>query len=98
VFLLLVLGMLWLARKDRAPHSVQTWVTILLVVVIAQAAVGYVQYFSDVPALLVGVHVAGATAVFTATLCLYLSMFTLTPRSPAPESPVSPEEGVLTAS
>ena len=45
----LLLGMLWLARKDRAPHSVQTWVTILLVVVIAQAGVGYVQYFSDVP-------------------------------------------------
>ena len=98
VFLALVLVMLWLVRTDRAPHTVQTWVTILLVVLVAQAGVGYVQYFSDIPPLLVGIHVAGATAVFTATLCLYLSMFALEARVPPPDSPVSPSEGVLTAS
>ena len=32
IFLALVLGMLWLVRRDRAPHAVQTWVTVLLVV------------------------------------------------------------------
>jgi cytochrome c oxidase assembly protein subunit 15 len=36
----------------------------LLVVVVAQAGVGYVQYFNNVPAGLVMVHVAGATAVY----------------------------------
>jgi cytochrome c oxidase assembly protein subunit 15 len=77
---------------------VQTWVTVLLVVLLAQAGVGYVQYFSDVPPLLVGIHIAGATAVFTATLCLYLSMFALETQAPAAESPVSPSEGVLAAS
>ena len=41
----------------------------LLLVVAAQAAVGYTQYFTGVPALLVGVHVVGALAVWiTATL------------------------------
>ena len=37
-----------------------------------QAAIGYIQYFNDVPALLVGVHVAGATAVMFATTQLFL--------------------------
>jgi len=97
IFLALVLGTLWLVRRDRAPHSVQTWVTILLVVLLAQAGVGYVQYFSDIPPLLVGIHIAGATAVFTATLCLYLSMFRLEAPVPAAESSVSPSEGVLAA-
>lgn len=42
----------------------------LLVAVVAQGALGYVQYFSDVPALLVGFHVAGATIVWILALRL----------------------------
>ncbi len=38
-----------------------------------QAAIGYIQYFNDVPALLVGIHVAGATAVMFASTQLLLS-------------------------
>ena len=30
-----------------------------------QATIGYVQYFNDVPELLVGLHVAGATALWS---------------------------------
>jgi cytochrome c oxidase assembly protein subunit 15 len=50
------------------------WVTrakaaaILVVVIAAQAAVGYTQYFTGVPALLVGVHIAGAIAVWCAAV------------------------------
>lgn len=40
----------------------------LLIVVVAQGALGYLQYFSDVPALMVGFHVAGATLVWIMTL------------------------------
>ena len=36
----------------------------LLTVLVAQAAIGYVQYFSDVPPLLVAIHVAGATTLW----------------------------------
>ena len=67
IFLAAVLVMVWLLRRDRAPHDVQQRVTLLLVVLVAQAAVGYIQYFNDIPALLVGVHIAGATAVWSAT-------------------------------
>lgn len=38
-----------------------------------QAGVGYVQYFNDIPALLVGVHIAGATAVMFASTQLILA-------------------------
>jgi cytochrome c oxidase assembly protein subunit 15 len=98
IFLAAVLLMMWLVRRDRAPRQVHTWVTILLVVLVAQAGIGYWQYLTDIPALLVGIHIAGATAVFTATLCLYLFLFEREARIPAPASPVSSSEGVLTAS
>jgi cytochrome c oxidase assembly protein subunit 15 len=37
-----------------------------------QAAIGYIQYFNDVPELLVGVHVAGATVVMLVSTQLVL--------------------------
>jgi len=58
----------WRIRQlaaDRAAlaNVLSTW----MVVGLAQAAIGYVQYFNDVPELLVGLHVAGATAVMLVT-------------------------------
>lgn len=44
----------------------------LLVVVLLQMAVGYTQYFTGVPALLVAVHILGAVLVFTASLRVLL--------------------------
>jgi cytochrome c oxidase assembly protein subunit 15 len=38
-----------------------------------QAVVGYLQYFNDIPALLVGIHIAGATAVMFASTQLLLA-------------------------
>lgn len=42
-------------------------------VLAAQGAVGYLQYFTGVPPLLVGVHIAGAVALWTAVLRLHLA-------------------------
>ena len=36
---------------------------------------GYVQYFSDVPPLLVGIHVAGATTFWITVVRYYLRRF-----------------------
>jgi cytochrome c oxidase assembly protein subunit 15 len=58
-------------------------VGLLLGLLVAQAAVGYLQYFNDLPALLVGVHVAGATAVFSAAVGVLLGCRTPDP-APAP--------------
>ena len=38
---------------------------------VAQGLIGYTQYFSHEPALLVGVHVAGAVSVWLAMLWFY---------------------------
>ncbi len=64
-------------RDDDAPlaSAVSAW----LFAGIIQAAIGYVQYFNDVPELLVGIHVAGATLVTWATTQLVLD--TIAPAS-----------------
>ncbi|MGH3093394.1 MAG: heme A synthase, partial [Gaiellaceae bacterium] len=46
----------------------------LIGVLAAQAAVGYTQYFTDVPAVLVGVHVFGSAVVWIAVLWLRLGL------------------------
>jgi len=68
LFLGLVLVTLWRLRAGRAPAALLGRGEVVLAVAGAQAAIGYVQYFTGVPALLVGFHVAGATAVWIATL------------------------------
>ena len=67
--LLVVLRWLW---SEGAPAPVRTAAQVLLAVVVAQAAVGYVQYLTEVPALLVGVHIVGALAVWIAVVRLNL--------------------------
>jgi cytochrome c oxidase assembly protein subunit 15 len=75
LFLVAVLVMVWVLRRDHAPRGLQQRVVVLLVLLVAQGAIGYVQYFNDLPAFLVGVHVAGATAVWSATVILLLGMY-----------------------
>jgi cytochrome c oxidase assembly protein subunit 15 len=44
----------------------------VLVIAVLQATVGYVQYFNDIPALLVGIHVFGATVFFLSLVNLWM--------------------------
>jgi cytochrome c oxidase assembly protein subunit 15 len=80
VFLALVLVTFALVRRTRAPEVVQRRLAVLLVVLVAQAGVGYAQYFNDIPALLVGLHVAGATSVWAAVLWFLLGTHELPKR------------------
>ena len=73
VFLLSVIVSTVSMVRAGVPVEVLRRAQVLLVVLVAQAAVGYVQYFSGVPAVLVGVHIAGATAVWIAVLRLDLA-------------------------
>lgn len=66
---LVTLRWLW---EERSPGIVRDAARDLLVVIVAQAAVGYTQYFTGVPALLVGVHIVGALAVWMAATRLNL--------------------------
>ena len=77
----------WLAlRLRQGPPDLFRSVQTLVFVLVAQAAIGYVQYFSDVPALLVGVHVAGSVALACAVLDLHLRSRRPHP-DPAPAGP-----------
>jgi cytochrome c oxidase assembly protein subunit 15 len=72
----LFLGVLvWFALGVRrgGDAAAMRRVTDLLTAAIVQGAIGYIQYFTGVPPLLVGVHVAGATLVWVLVLRIGLS-------------------------
>ncbi|HET9730442.1 MAG TPA: COX15/CtaA family protein [Acidimicrobiia bacterium] len=64
--LAVVLCLLVLSIRRRAPETVVRATERALVIMAAQGALGYIQYFREIPALLVGFHVFGAVLVFIA--------------------------------
>lgn len=70
-----VVVLLILANRLNAPARFRNTVVALLVALAAQGAIGYVQYFNGVPALLVGLHVTGAVIVFTIATFMLLNMY-----------------------
>ena len=74
VFLVFTLFLLWNVQRGGALSSVVRRGVVLLVVLVAQAGVGYLQYFLSVPAALVALHVAGAVAVWLSVLRFALGM------------------------
>ena len=60
IVLLVVLYTLW---KSDAPARIQESGRILLGAMVVQGMIGYTQYFTHLPAVLVGFHVVGATIV-----------------------------------
>ena len=72
VFLAAVVALLLVLLRTRASAALYRRVSILLGVLVLQAGVGYLQYFNDVPPTLVAIHVAGATAVFAASVTVLL--------------------------
>ncbi|MCU1392209.1 MAG: hypothetical protein JWM34_637 [Ilumatobacteraceae bacterium] len=89
--------LLWRLRTNAADRAVlDNPLTTWLVVAIAQAGIGYTQYFSGVPAILVGFHVALATTLWLATIHLQMSTTAigattpdLDPALPVASAPVS---------
>jgi cytochrome c oxidase assembly protein subunit 15 len=68
VLVALVLVLLYGVYRSDAPPSVLDRGQLLLAALIVQGLIGYTQYFSHLPAWLVGVHIAGAATVFCAML------------------------------
>jgi heme a synthase len=95
VWLLLaaVLWLAWTMRATSAPADLWRPLSMLLGLIVAQGALGYLQYFTDVPALLVGFHVAGATLVWMAVVRFQLQVGTPTPILMPPE-PIPAREPV----
>jgi heme a synthase len=99
VFLLVGLTVgLWLAlRAVGAPARAVRAALTLLLVELGKGVIGFVQYFTNLPALLVGLHMLGSCLVWLATLALLWSTHqrhpaeTPTPLpNPAPATPSRP--------
>lgn len=88
VFLGLVLLTYGLLRRTRASNADQRRLGLVLGVALAQAAIGYIQYFNGIPAVLVGFHIAGATALFACVLSFWLNLARPDP-TPGPRDPAS---------
>lgn len=97
LFLVLTLVTLWRLRRAGAPPHLLRAGELLLGVSVAQAAIGYVQYFTGVPEVLVGIHIGGAAAVWAAAVWFLLN-FTAPglPADAATEGPVGAQAEVLT--
>jgi len=63
------------ARAGGPASALRPALSIWLFTALLQAAIGYTQYFTGVPAILVGAHVAGATAVQLTTVVVLLDTF-----------------------
>lgn len=70
LFLALLLYTVYGMVRTGAPMALLRRAEVLLAVAVAQAVVGYAQYFTGVPVLLVGLHIAGAAGVWVAVVGL----------------------------
>lgn len=74
VFLALTLTLVARARRGDAEPPVVKRLEWLVGVLVVQGTIGYAQYFSGVPALLVGLHVLGAAMVWIAVVSVRIGL------------------------
>ncbi|MFD4458015.1 heme A synthase [Nocardia sp. NPDC058480] len=75
-YLALLIGLAFGLYAVGMSAAIRKRLFVLLGLVLAQALVGIVQYFTDVPAALVAIHVGGAAACTAATAALWASLRT----------------------
>ncbi|MFC9994158.1 heme A synthase [Nocardia sp. NPDC127526] len=75
-YLALLVGLAFGLAAIGMNRAIRARLFVLLALVCSQALVGLVQYFTDVPAALVAIHVGGAAACTAATAALWASMRT----------------------
>ncbi len=73
IVLAALLLLIWRLRRERNADGARI-AGILLATMFVQAGIGYVQWWRQIPPVLVGFHVAGATLVFVAATQLLLQL------------------------
>jgi cytochrome c oxidase assembly protein subunit 15 len=74
VVVTLTFALWFVLRAVDAPPSTLKRTRDLFLVLLAQGVVGYVQYFTDLPEVLVGAHMLGSCLVWIATLRVMLAL------------------------
>lgn len=74
VVVVLALVMWFVLRAMDAPAGPRKVTGLFVLVLLAQGVIGYVQYFTDMPELLVGSHLLGSTLVWIGVLHVLLSL------------------------
>ncbi|GGW94096.1 COX15/CtaA family protein [Streptomyces chryseus] len=88
---------MWLVlRVVDAPDDTRARARDLLIVLLAQGGIGYVQFFTGVPEILVGAHMLGSSLMWVAVLRLALSLRERPPAA-AETLPVQPGSAVAAA-
>jgi len=89
------IGLVVALHVADVPERVRRAARILMAVMVAQAAVGYTQYFTHLPALLVEVHLLGVTALVIGSVQTFLACTYHAPEVvAAPSVPRTSEAGV----
>ncbi len=83
----LSLAAIFVLAAVKAPPAARARARELFVVLLAQGVIGFVQYFTDVPELLVGLHMLGAALVWIAALRIPLALRTRAEPEPAAALP-----------
>lgn len=86
VFLAVIVALVVGVRRETLGGVAMERASALLTVVLLQGVVGYLQYATDVPPLLVALHVLGSMLVWAAVLRLLLTLATPLPLAAAPTS------------
>jgi heme a synthase len=90
VFLVLGLTLAgWVTLRAFGRRTAANAALILLAVLLGQGLIGFVQYFTNLPIILVGAHMAGACLVWVATLGLH---WALRPATDTVTSDIAPAE------
>ncbi|MEY4372257.1 MAG: hypothetical protein RL219_1026 [Actinomycetota bacterium] len=68
-----LLALIWHLRRHADRERLENSISGFLFLALTQGTVGYVQYFSDIPVALVGIHVALATSLWLALVYLVVA-------------------------
>ena len=84
IVLAALLYLIWRLRRERNAVGMHV-AGLLLIAMFVQAGIGYVQWYEQIPPVLVGFHVGGATIVFVAATWMLLTLAVHPARSDALE-------------
>ena len=83
LFLTAVVGVTWWVARHGERSRFEDRITFVLVAIVGQGMLGYIQYFSGVPAVLALAHVAGSVLVASAATLLVLNFGSSSPSTAA---------------